>query len=222
MEKTKATFADLERLLGKSGIEYIVTRYWEGAPPDDLDILVKKHDFMKARELLVEGGYTEFSHDHALGGRIKGAQVNLVKKGRVKIDLHNCFSWRAHEYLDNSFVWKSAKRMPTKEVDAFLIMINVLFEKTYFTEEEKALFWNLRKKMLDSKFEKQAKKYNWLKSYKLFTKWVLELDTIKPLPRFVPFYIVLVSYFEKFHFVSFLYYFYFRLRYVFTRVLPYD
>ena len=76
-------------------------------------------------------GYSASSHDHALGGRVAAAQINLTKPGRIKIDLHKDFTWRRHRYLDLNLLWK---KYP--QINKFLIMINIIFEKSYLLKHD--------------------------------------------------------------------------------------
>lgn len=65
----------------KTNIEFVLTRFDAYAKDhDDLDILVTKSQFDEFVVTLKAMGYKSLSHDQALGGRIKGAQINLTKK----------------------------------------------------------------------------------------------------------------------------------------------
>jgi len=233
--KFHQTIKDLDKALTSGNIAWLLTRLLSNSiKVDDLDILVKEKDFNKAIQELGNIGYQMFSHDMALGGRKKGYQVNLVKKGRIKIDLHKDFTWRGSKYIDSSAIWKSKKKVefgdlgvhtPSKDVDTFLIFINILFEKTYITAEDKEILQ--RQSVLSKKdLVVQARKYHWEKSLKMFTNWLHKREEFK-FPQFLPFFLVLYSYMEKFRherqldLISLTYYFFFRTRHIFTGKLPY-
>ena len=135
-KKVQQTLQDLK------GIDFLLTRFNpETKTPDDLDILVNPHNFEKCIETLISRNYRASSHDHALGGRIAGMQANLVKPGRIKIDLHQDFTWRQKQYVDIKKIWENSKLNRVDLTwDAFLIMINVIFEKTYFVQEDFEVF----------------------------------------------------------------------------------
>lgn len=229
MNKTQLTLADLDKVCKKTNYTYILTRYWNslGKDPDDLDIYVKKQYFSVYVKKLTELGYVSSSHDQALGGRVPGAQLNLIRKDRIKIDLHNDFTWRVDRYLDLKLIESQEQK---RAVDAFLVLINIVFEKTYITDEEYELFYKNKDLIYDNDvFQSQSKKYKWDFTYYLFKRWVNNKKLYKKnIPIFIPIYIVIVSYIEaltrkkKFHVISFAYYFYFMTRYFITKQLPYD
>ena len=134
MKPVVLTIEELVGVFNKANIKYAITRLDVNnlSVHNDLDVLVKKNQFQKVIKLLKEVGYRTYSHDKALGGRIKGYQVNLVKKGRVTIDLHQDFTWRRTKYLDNDLVWDNLVHkniagvkvyVPTELVDAFLVRL---------------------------------------------------------------------------------------------------
>ena len=124
-KKVQQTLQDLK------GIDFLLTRFNpETKTPDDLDILVNPHNFEKCIETLISRNYRASSHDHALGGRIAGMQANLVKPGRIKIDLHQDFTWRQKQYVDIKKIWENSKLNRVDLTwDAFLIMINVILKR---------------------------------------------------------------------------------------------
>lgn len=194
---------------------YLLTRFNPKlSSPDDLDILVTSQDFDRVVVGLKALGYTASSHDHALGGRIAGVQLNLTRPGRIKIDLHKDFTWRRHRYLDLNLLWK---KYP--QVNKFLVMINIIFEKTYLLKHDYLFLKGLKE---DSVFQEQSKMYSWPRTYKYFWRWWSSLDEIKQFPVFLSSWLVLISFFEKFDFVSFIYYLFFRIRNLVNGVLPYD
>lgn len=237
-DKIGQTLIDLNSLQ-KQNIKYILTRFLRNSKsePDDLDILVKHKDFNIVIKLLSKQGYKSFSHDHALGGRIEGMQKNLVKDGRIKIDLHQDFTWKRSHYLDLEFIWNNLENsivnrvnysMPKVKIDIFIIAINIIFEKTYITKDD----FNYINKYLpdifqDVNFDIQAKKYGWLKTYQMFKEWFRSTEK-KKFPVFLPVYLVLFSHIEKlFHdrkidVISLMYYVFFRIRYEINGVLPYE
>lgn len=234
MKKTTLTLHDLSETFLTEKIDFILTRFnfSQKEDPDDLDILVKLASFQRAISALEKRGYEVHSHDNVLGGRIPGMQVNLIKKGRVKIDLHRDFTWRKFRYLDLDIVWNDARHVevsntsvliPLAEIDAFLIMINVIFEKTYLTKEEVDIFWYQREKISKiPMFYQQAVKYGWGGTFLKFQGWVGGQNEPRNFPLFLPFFLVLYSYLEKFSLVSFLYYCFFRVRFLLNSKLPYD
>lgn len=119
--------------------------------------------------------------------------------------------------------------VPTELIDAFLVMINVIFEKTYVTSEEYEILWpNMKKILEDNIVYQQANKFGWDSTLEKFTNWKKKRDKITDFPVFLPFSLIIYSYFEKltkkrtFHPTSFLYYFFFRIRYLLNKTLPYD
>lgn len=216
MIKLNQTIKDLEIASKQGKFKYLITRYNpKQKNVDDLDVLVNEKDFEKVVGELEKLGYVASSHDHALGGRVKGAQVNLNKTNRIKIDLHKDFTWRAKRYIDLELVW-SQKDL----VDEFLVFINVIFEKAYIDREDYEYIWGKKNRVFENKeFEHQAKKYGWLATFIAFKSWK---PNIKSLPVFLPLSLIFTSYLEKFHLISFLYFIFFRFRYLIWRILPYD
>lgn len=194
---------------------YVLTRQIPHSLGNDLDVLVRPQDFARVIAYFVSIGYKSSSHDHALGGRIPGMQINLSKAGCTKIDLHQDFTWRKSHYLDLALVWNQ-----TDQIDQFLVIINTIFEKTYLLEPE---YNFLRSFTLTEAFQAQAVKYGWYKSLSRFQAWWRVRQTLKyTAPIFVPIGLILLSYLEKFEPVSLLYYLFFRTRYALNRMLPYD
>ena len=232
------TLEELQNLENQN-IEYLLTRFNRKATsePDDLDILVRKRDFQKVIRLLNKVGYQSFSHDQALGGRIKGMQKNLVKKDRIKIDLHQDFTWRKTRYLDLHFIWNKMEThkidginflQPQVEIDAFIILINTIFEKTYINKSDFTYIKDYLPLIINNTiFDEQAKKYGWSKTYHLFKKWYLS-SKMNSTPIFLPVYLIIFSYIEKFvkdkkiDLISFMYYVFFRIRFQINGVLPYE
>lgn len=216
MTELKNTLVELKKISKLHNFNFMITRFDKRSKHvSDLDVLVKKTDFKKVVEGFVKNGYKTQSHDHALGGRFPGYQINLIKEERTKIDLHKDFTWRAKRYLDLDTVWSK-----TKLVDEFLVFISIIFEKTYIDLEDYKYIWS-QKNLIFNKldFKRQSEKYGWRKTFNMFKEW--EPKSLKT-PIFLPVYLVAVSYLEKFNFKSFLYYLFFRSRYFFTKQLPYD
>lgn len=204
---------------------YLLTRFNLGiAKPDDLDILIHTRDFKKSIELLKTKGYQSFSHDQALGGRISGMQINLTKSDRIKVDLHQNFTWRKKKYLNIEKIWlNSTQNRVDPTWDAFLIMVNVIFEKTYFMSSDYELFipqWREIKK--SQEFIQQTIQYNWNATFVNFIKWMENQQQKHKFPLFLPVMLVLNSYLEKFDLVSLAYYIFFRIRYLVNKTLPYE
>ena len=204
---------------------YLLTRFNPGvAEPDDLDVLIRPNDFKKSIELLKTKGYQCSSHDQALGGRIAGMQINLTKPKRIKIDLHQDFTWRKKRYMNIEKIWLNSRQNRIDSTwDAFLIMVNVIFEKTYFMPTDFELFinhWGDIKK--SQEFTEQTIQYNWNATFINFVKWI-ENQQLKPkFPLFLPVKLILYSYQEKSDFVSLAYYVFFRIRYLVNQTLPYE
>ena len=239
MSRLKITVRDLELCKNKSRVNYIITRLESFQKVDDIDVLVKSYEYEKFISVLRSIGYKKYSHDRSLGGRIKGLQKNLVKKGRVKIDLHRDFSWRRDRHLDSNLIWSNIDRkkifgyvinVPSEEYDAFLVLINVIFEKTYLTQGELNKIWpNLDKIGHSTILYEQARIYGWNFTLEKFLEWAgTKKTSVKVFPVFIPITLVILSYLEKivkkrtFHPISILYYFYFRSRYFINKRLPYD
>ncbi len=216
MTKLDKTLSDLNRTAKTNQFKFLVTRFNKNSPEvSDLDILVKEDGFTNVVNSLQREGYESFSHDMALGGRIPGAQINLVKEGRIKIDLHKDFTWRAKRYLDLDLVWNK-----TPLIDELLVFISILFEKTYIDQDDYDYIWQKKDKVFaNEQFLDQAKKYGWDRTFMNFKNWQ---PTDTKLPLFLPFSLVHVSFLEKFHLISFMYYVFFRIRYLLTKTLPYD
>lgn len=234
MKKTKITLLELFRVFTKANIDFVLTRFNVGQKEDsdDLDVLVKPASFQKAISALKRQGYEVHSHDNALGGRIPRMQVNLVERGRVKIDLHKDFTWRKSHYFDLALIWNSAKGVkladasilvPQTNIDAFLVLINVIFEKTYLTREEVDIFWQYKEKIFTNPaFYQQSVKYGWSGTFMTFQEWARNQNEPQIFPVFLPLLLVFYSYLEKFSLVSFLYYCFFRIRFLVNGKLPYD
>lgn len=225
--------------LKKTKIPFLVTRFIDTASVDDLDVLVSKKNYSAMIRKLEKLGYAQSSHDHAFGGRKKNYQRNLIKKGRIKVDLHKDFTWRKSKYLNSRLLWKTKKLkeigslkvyVPEESIDKFLILINVIFEKTYFLRTDYDHIHVLTKILFaDDRFYAQAKKYGWDKTWRKFITWytTTELDK-NNFPVFLPIWIVLYSYVEKFAFerkidlTSLAYYLFFYTRYKVNKKLPYS
>ena len=214
----KATLKDLR------GFNFVLTRFNAKAEKhDDLDILVHSDDFNKVILSLEKLGYLRSSHDQALGGRLKGMQVNLTKSGRIKIDLHQDFTWRRQHYLNLDVLWENSRANRLDPIwDAFLVMINVIFEKTYFTKNEFEIFSPRWQTIRNSpELVQQTIQYGWNNTFINFKSWMENQQRELKFPLFLPARLVLCSYLEKFDLISFLYYLFFRTRYQLTRKLPY-
>lgn len=235
MNSVKLTLTDLNTALEKNKIRFLLTRF-NTVSVSDLDILVNSKDFNSVIPLMRNLGYEIQSHDHALGGRENGSQVNLIKSQRVQIDLHKDFTWRKAKYVDLDVLWdesvyKSVEgvnvRQPKIEKDLFLILINIIFEKTYITRTD----WQLLSKILPNifdqeEFDKQATKYHWEKTWGYFKSWALKSHKAR-FPIFLPTKLIFYSYWEKLigdrhiDLRSLLYYVFFRARYLLLQKLPY-
>ena len=225
-DKFKGTLADIV----DTQIETLLTRVTStDEEPDDLDILIKKVDFPVFIKQLSRVGYSQYSHDQALGGRVNGMQVNLVKADRIKIDLHQDFTWRKKYYCDLSLIWKKSviseirkisMKEPAPNINAFIIAINTIFEKTYLEKGDwKYLEKNLKVLPI---FSSQARKYGWYRTWFGFVKWWKNVKAGDQFPVFLPFKLIFLSYLEKFNFVSLLYYLFFRTRFFLNKTLPYS
>ncbi|KKP80021.1 MAG: hypothetical protein UR81_C0036G0007 [Candidatus Levybacteria bacterium GW2011_GWB1_35_5] len=214
----KITLEDLKNF------NFVLTRFnSKFVKHDDLDVLVHSEDFEKFISTLEKYSYHRSSHDQALGGRITGMQVNLTKPGRIKIDLHQDFTWRRKQYIDIKKIWENSKLNRVDPVwDAFLIMINVIFEKTYFISDDFEVFFSQWQKIKNSpELVQQTVQYGWNNTFINFKSWMENQQQELKFPLFLPAKLVLYSYLEKFDLISFLYYLFFRTRYLFIRKLPY-
>lgn len=240
MNTFKITLTEISSLLNQNNIKFLITRcdVSKQQSPDDIDLLVEKADFYKLIKLFQQHGYDILSHDQALGGRIKGMQINLVKSGRTKIDLHQEFSWRASKYLDLNLLWGNQVKgeingvqvpIPAMKVDAFLVLVNIIFEKTYFQIQDFDYVKRMAKEIFHEQiFKEQTKKYHWNKTFSNFQRWINLIEQPKSYPVFLPMSLVLYSYWEKLlgdhaiDIISFIYYFFFWTRYKITKTLPYE
>lgn len=239
MNKFHDTILEISNILAEKGIEFVLTRFDKNSSnePNDLDILVKSSSFKKTIKALEKNGYLGSSHDQALGGRIKGMQKNLIKQARIKIDLHRDFTWRKTRYFDLNLIWEQLEKnkinstfyqKPKYEVDIFIVIVNIIFEKTYMTSEN---FNHIKTHaltiLMDPNFEKESKKYGWYKTFVLFRSWFMNLKPVK-FPIFLPIYLILFSYMEKSIYdkktdlVSLLYYIFFKARFAINKKLPYE
>lgn len=229
-----ATIKEIASASSKHKIDFVLTRFGNrsNAQLNDLDLLVKPKDFGKTIKVFEKGGYKSLSHDEALGGRIAGMQKNLVKDARIQVDLHQDFTWRKTRYFDPSLIWSNPKKKkiagikiktPAGDVDAFIITVNIIFEKTYIGKEDHGYLKKFGNNLNSPVFQTQAKKYGWPKTYRRFVKWWREKGyKIHTFPFFLPLALVFHSYLEKFDLVSLLYYFFFRSRYLVNKTLPYE
>lgn len=241
MSIVTTTLHEIGQTLSKRKIDFVLTRFMphlDTQSVDDLDILVHKNTFNDMVKLLQSVGYTSSSHDGALGGRIKGYQVNLQKPQRIKIDLHKDFTWRKAYYFDIDLVWSNllVKKLgrlnyyvPTPEVDVFIIIINLIFEKTYLSKNDLNYIYQYLEKLINSKqVSSQIDKYGWKSTFSMFCKWVISIKDLSEYPVFIPSSIIFYSYLEKFvhdhkfDVISFLYFVFFRTRYLVNNRLPYE
>lgn len=224
-EKESMTKSVVQTISDLKGVQFVLTRFNPKVLlPDDLDILVRSEDFEKCILILNNLGYQSSSHDKALGGRVPGMQVNLVKSQRIKIDLHKNFTWRKKYYLNIEKIWASSIDNHVDPIwDAFLVVINILFEKTYIMPSEFDLLSSKWSDIVSSlEFTEQATKYGWAKSFALFKEWMSQHLSNRRFPLFLPIKLVLVSFIEKPDLVSFAYYCFFRIRYSINAQLPYE
>jgi len=230
MSNLKQTIKDIKTVSEKSNLQFCLTRF-NKEDVSDLDLLVKKNQYKKTIFSFENMGYRSFSHDHALGGRKKNNQKNLVKKNRIKIDLHKDFTWRRKRYIDLKLIWKGLRKkniegieinVPKKEIDSFLVVINIIFEKTYITRDDKSSVEYFLKINNKQKYFEQASKYGWEKSLKKFLAWASGEKRGGKKIKFLPFDLILYSYIQKPDLVSFIYYLFFRIRYLKKKKLPYD
>lgn len=240
MNKFYDTISEISRIFTKNKIQFAVTRFNRNIlkEPDDLDILVKPGSFKKAIEVLEENGYRSSSHDEALGGRIKGMQMNLTEPERIKIDLHQNFTWRKAKYFDLSLVWDNLRFVnfskvrypaPKVEVDTFLVIINLIFEKTYIQKEDlEYIRGSSREIFTDPILQIQARKYGWERTFSKFNILFDKFGKPPRFPVFLPISLVVHSYIEKFFHdkridvTSVLYYVFSRIRFSVNGVLPYE
>jgi hypothetical protein len=240
MKVFNETLVEISKILLKNNASWAMVRFDPKGKkaPADIDLLVSSKDYQNFKEACKEFGYTTTSHDEALGGRIKGMQINLVKPGRIKIDLHQNFTWRKYYYFDLDLVWNNLVTRkiesvniltPQTSVDTFIVLVNLIFEKTYINKEDfnyllrskDSLFSNLD-------FDNQAKKYHWHKTFSLFKLWFSNINSQSAFPVFIPMRIVLYSYWEKLlgdhtlDVTSLLYYFFFWTRFLLNGKLPYE
>lgn len=216
MKKFNLTINDLKKFNLETGIKYLITRLdSRNIRVSDLDVLIKKNDFKILIEYFKSIGYKTQSHDLALGGRIKGAQINLIKNNRLKIDLHKDFTWRKTKYIDTKLLWKKIRLS-----DEFLVFINIIFEKNYIDKDDYSYVWSKKDKIFSNyKFKKEAIKFGWINTFNYFKNWNPKKIEF---PLFLPTKLLIISYLEKFELVSFLYNIFFRIRYKLFKILPYD
>lgn len=235
MNNIPDTLNDLNKAGKNAGIKFLLTRY--EPKTNDLDVCVEREEFSSFIQALEELGYKASLHDQVLGGRIKGEQRNLIKEDRIKIDLHKDFTWRKARYLDLSNIWDNTENkkvlgigvnVPKDSLNIFLIFINIVFEKTYFSESEiKLIKSQLNAWKRDPLFLSQAKKYGWRSTCVVSMRWV-ENFSGRTYPAFLPVWVVLWSYLEKLlhdkeiDLKSLTYYLYFRIRYAVNGILPYE
>lgn len=240
MNKLYSTISEISRIFTENNVEFVLARFNSNNPkePDDLDFLVKPNSFERAIKVLEENGYRSSSHDEALGGRIKGMQKNLTRQTKIKIDLHQDFTWRKTQYFDLSLVWDNLRFVnfskvrypaPKVEVDTFLVIVNLIFEKTYIQKEDlEYIRGSSREIFTDPILQIQARKYGWERTFSKFSVWFDKLGQPTHFPRFLPVSLILYSYLEKFlhdkrvNVISLLYYVFFRIRFNLNGVLPYE
>lgn len=234
------TLIEISKILIENQIKSVMTRYdcSRNLIPSDIDLLVPPMDYQKLVKACKKRGYSTSSHDGALGGRIKGMQINLLKPQRIKIDLHQGFTWRKSRYFDLNLIWKNMHvvklgkaiiNVPNYDIDAFIVLVNVIFEKTYINREDFAYLFKSKDKIFNNiDFNDQAKKYHWYRTLSMFKSWFKDVKETSYFPVFLPTWLILYSYLEKFwgehkiDAVSFAYYIFFRIRYRITKGLPYE
>ena len=104
----------------------------------------------------------------------------------------------------------------------FLIMINVIFEKTYFVQEDFEVFSQWEKIKNSPEYVQQTIQYGWNNTFVNFKSWMEGQQQKSKSLLFLPVRLVLSSYLEKFDFMSLGYYLFFRIRYVVNNSLPYE
>lgn len=240
MNKFKDTISEISNIFNDNEIQFVLIGFDKNNTNklNDLDILVRSNFFQKSIQVLEANGYKSSSHDQALGGRTKNMQMNLTKLERINIDLHQDFTWRSSKYFDLDLIWKNLIiekienvnfHTPEKVIDVFLVIVKIIFEKTYFKKEEYFFIKGIINE-ISSRIELQvnSSRFGWEKSFNYFIEWFMLLDTPRKWPIFLPISLVINSYVEKFqkdkkiNFVSLVYYFFFRVRFVLNKVLPYD
>jgi len=240
MKIFKNTLTDISDACSEYKIRFAITRFdsFKKSLPSDIDLLITGTDFLKTINVFNKEGYKSFSHDQALGGRIKGMQINLVKPRRIKIDLHQAFTWRKSKYFDLKLIWDNLQptkieginiNLPKTDIDAFIVLVNIIFEKTYLNENEFSYIKRMSKDIFDNQiFGDQALRFGWGNSFEKFKSWFKKSQNRKDYPVFLPFNLIIYSYWEKFIFdfkidvISLLYYLFFRLRFLLNKQLPYE
>jgi hypothetical protein len=233
-----STIATISSLFKDANIEWILTRFVvrDEQMADDLDVLIHSRDFEKAKDAFRRNGFSLLSHDAALGGRLAGYQINVVKRGFVKIDLHKDFTWRRTKYFSDSFFWEGKIEkdinhtkvfVPGDAENAFLVSTNVIFEKTYFSKHEYEFVMKNHELMCSDRIVDQARRHGWAKTYVGFCKWIGPKKS-PSFPLFLPWGLVAVSFWEKtihdrqIDIVNLMYTLFFRVRYTLTKQLPYE
>lgn len=223
------TLGDIKKLK----YDYLITRHVSDTP-NDIDLLVKGEDYLKVIKKLEEAGYFSSSHDHALGGRLPDYQRNLEKKNRIKIDLHKDFTWRKLKYFDvgTLFRYKHCDKKlkdysPEPVWDASIVLVNIIFEKTYIKDEHDYLSKWVREIYENEEITDQFIKFGYEKTMNKFKEWFDTKELSNDI-AFLPLSLIIYSYLEQlinhryFHIKSFMYYFFFRTRYFINKKLPYD
>ena len=142
--RLKATLQFVVGTFQNHGIAALIVRTAQAVPyvTFDVDVLVRPSDFQKAVAVLQEQGATITSHDTSLGGRRRGAQVNVRKNGLLTIDLHQDFTWQHRSYMDEEYVWKAPSiseiqgvMVPTPRPEAALLiaLAHLACESFYLT-----------------------------------------------------------------------------------------
>lgn len=204
----------------------------------DVDLLVKENDFEKLKKLLRDFNWQFSSHDHSLGGRIPGAQINAQKPRFLNLDIHQDFTWQRSTYVDKKIPWRNIQEVeiagvscktPSLEVEFLLNCADIIFEKFYLTLLDFFYLKTiLRKKDLDwSLIEEQTKKFGWNRAFDQLINMVKKIDKDLVLgkklifPYLFPQRNVLSIFWEKykerrtFDITCFLYYWFCLSRYLF-------
>lgn len=240
MTKLSETLREICEIFSENNIVFVLTRFnrQNKILPNDLDLLVKAKDLGRTIKAFEANDYAISSHDVALGGRIPGMQKNLTKSSRIKIDLHQHFTWRKTRYFSLNLIWENLEKTKINGValyvpkiyhDVFIVLVNIIFEKTYITLND---FDHIKKHLSgvfsNATFGNEAKKYGWLRTYKGFILWwETRASRMESFPVFLPVSLIIFSYLEKLlhdkklDVVSLLYYFFFRIRYLLNKTIPY-
>lgn len=175
-KKTIRSILHVKKILGKK-TPWILIKTFDSSfkkNPSDLDILVRKEDFISVKKLFMKVA------ENVRISKIHKA-VTFHIKGLLDIDLHYDISWLNKRVLSNRFVWCNQRKvnvsntnltLPSKEAQYLILAAHSIFQHHYSKQEEFKFLNSLKPSKLKwGKMKSASKSYGWLDELLMFNNY---------------------------------------------------